>query len=173
MSFLDFFRAGRPGPRASDEGANLRESLDEVRERLRRIENGQKETSLQLEEIDEFLRDGGGEGALVEAAIALSDTIEDFYHFASADPGSALFDQARMMRAKARGAARSAGIEAIDPAGEPFDFRLHSAEIAERDPDAPEGHVLRTLKCGYIYKEQIARRAAVAVNKIGAREDWE
>ncbi|MCL2558069.1 MAG: nucleotide exchange factor GrpE, partial [Treponema sp.] len=96
----------------------------------------------------------------------LSDTIDDFYHFAAGDPGSPLFEQARMMRDGARAAADAAGIGIIDPCREPFDFRLHATELAEREQNMPNGHVVRTLKCGYTYKEEVVRRAAVVVNRI-------
>jgi len=142
------------------------ESLTEINERLRRIENKQKETSLQLESIDDFLQCGGTEPALVKAVIELSDKIEDFYRFVAADVDSPLLEQARMMWRAAKNAAEAAGFEIIDAFDEPFDSGRHSAESTEQVENMPNGYVAKTLKCGYIYKDEVIRRAAVVVNVV-------
>ena len=176
MAFLDFFWKkaknladtsvqetvfGMSGPLAE-----ISYRLAEQGDFLRRIETRQKETSLQLEELDDFLQNSGANSLLVDALIALIDIIEDFYYFAATDPFSPLFDQAKMMKNAAVNAAETAGLAIIDSANEPFDFRLHSAETTGEDNDIPNGYVIKTLKCGYIYKEEIIRRAAVVINKI-------
>jgi len=143
----------------------LDERLAEIIERLRRIESRQKETSLQIEEIDGFLQGGGNESALVDAITSLLDIIWDFYYFAADDAGSPFFEQARMMWNAARNAAESAGLEIIAAEREPLDFLRHSAESAEQDNGIPNGYVIKTLKCGYIYRNEIIRRAAVVVSK--------
>ncbi|MDR2924078.1 MAG: nucleotide exchange factor GrpE, partial [Treponema sp.] len=79
---------------------------------------------------------------------------------------SPLFEQARMMWNTAKNAAKSAGIEIIIAANEPVNFYLHSIESAEQNFDLPNGYVIKTLKCGYIYQNEIIRRAVVMVNKI-------
>jgi molecular chaperone GrpE (heat shock protein) len=168
MAFLDSF--WKKVEHYADTGAQnvvacVNESLADINERLRRIEIKQKETTVQLEEIDDFLQNGGSEDALIEALVALTDTIGDFYFFAAADEDSPLFEQARMMWSKAKTAAENAGLEIIEPYDEPFDFRLHSAESTERNTDMANGYVIKTLKCGYMYKDKIVRRAAVVVNK--------
>ena len=137
-----------------------------IDERLRKIESRQKETSLQLEEIDNFLNDNDVEAALLNSVIELCDTIEDFYHFSAENINSAFFEQACMMWGKAKNTAESVGLEIIESSGGIFDFRLCSAEGVEYDNGLPNGYVLKTLKCGYIYKDKIIRRACVIVNKI-------
>jgi len=146
----------------------ISESLAENNERLRKVENRQKETGLQLEEIDGFLQGGGNEPALVDALIALTDTIGDFYYFAAADRDSPLYEQAMMMWNTAINAAEEAGLEMIDAACEPFDFSRHSVENVEQNDNIPNGYVIKTLKCGYVYRDEIIRRATVVVNKISA-----
>jgi len=147
--------------------------LAETNERLRKIETRQKETSIQLEEIDNLLQDGGNEAALIDTLTALADTIGDFYFFAAADPDSPLFEQASMMWNSARSAVEAVGLEVIDAENEQFDFRLHSAEGIEQDIDIPNGYVIRTLKFGYIYQDKVIRRAAVIINKIEQNEQNE
>ena len=185
MAFLSLFgKSSKPRGEtpASSVETDIRESLAEISERLHKIETKQRETSLQLEEIDGFLQgDVNTEAAdtektLVGALVALADAIGDFYYFANdADDAdgakgvvSPLFEQAQMMWNAAKNAAEAAGLEIIDAAREPFDFRLHSAEGIEQDDGIPNGYVAKTVKCGYIYKKEVARRAAVVVNKINA-----
>ena len=183
MAFLDFFwkKAKNLADTSVQETvfemnrplAEINNRLAEQGDHLRRIETRQKETSLQLEELDNFLQSSGGAPLLVDALIALVDIIEDFYYFAATDPYSPLFDQARMMKNAAANAAETAGLMIIDPANEPFDFRLHTAESTGEDNGLPNGYVIKTLKCGYIYKEEIIRRAAVVINKIKETEKVE
>jgi molecular chaperone GrpE (heat shock protein) len=169
MAFFDFFwKKVKYYTDTSAQNAvfGVKELLGEINERLRKIETRQKETSIQLEEIDSFLQDGGDETALIDTLITLADTIGDFYFFAAADMNSPLFEQAQMMWNKAKSAVEAVGIEIIDANNEHFDFRLHSAESAEQDIDIPNGHVIKTLKFGYIYQDKVIRRAAVIINKI-------
>jgi|GEM_PF-1171624 len=241
MSFLNFFgKNKKPQPELGPVekivpiiDPSVNENLAEINERLRRIEIKQKETGLQLEEIDGFLQGDVAadaaetEKALVEALIALADTIGDFYYFADQgnrdaddppdgagvawyppnetergfvlvdpegvegdaegeedenddenddgredadieDADSSLFEQARMMWNAAKNAAETAGLDIIEAEREPFDFSVHSAESVERDEGLPNGYVIKTLKCGYVYKDEVVRRAAVVVNKTGA-----
>ena len=175
MALLDFFwkkaeHLADSAAQSIDSGISERFTevsgcFTEISERLRRIETKQKETSIQLEEIDDFLQTGGNESALVDALVSLADTIGDFYYFAAEDEDSPLFEQARLMWNSASNAAAAAGLEIINANSEPFDFRIHSAESTEHDGSMPNGYVIRTLKCGYIYKDEIIRRAAVVVNK--------
>jgi molecular chaperone GrpE (heat shock protein) len=142
----------------------INESLAETNERLRRLETKQKETSIQLEEIDELLQ-GNDKSSLIEALITLTDTIGDFYFFAAADMSSPLFEQAQMMWNAAKNAAETAGLEVIIASNEPVNFHLHAIENAEQNADMPNGYVVKTLKCGYIYQNEIVRRAVVTVNR--------
>lgn len=169
MAFLDFLRKELKyytETAAQNVVSGINESLAELDERLYKIETKQKETSLQLEEIDEFLQDNGNKNALIDALITLIDIIGDFYFFAVADAQSPLFEQAQMMWNTAKNAAKSAGLEVITAANEPVNFYLHSIESAESNFDMPNGYVIKTLKCGYIYQNEIIRRAVVMVNKI-------
>jgi molecular chaperone GrpE (heat shock protein) len=171
MAFLDFFR--KELKYYADEAAqnavfsineSFNERLAEISGQLCKIETKQKETSIQLEDLDELLQDGGNKAALIDALIALVDTIGDFYFFAHED--SPLSEQARMMWNTAKNAAKSAGLEVIVAANEPVNFYLHAIESAEQNFDMPNGYVIKTLKCGYIYQNEIIRRAVVTVNKI-------
>jgi molecular chaperone GrpE (heat shock protein) len=174
MAFFDFFWKKikyYTDISAKNAVSGITEYLAETNERLRRIETKQKETSIQLEEIDNFLQDGGNETVLVDALVELADTIGDFYFFANPDQSSPLFEQASMMWNSAISALEAVGLDIIDAGNEPFDFRLHSAEGVEQNMDIPNGYVIKTLRFGYIYKNEVVRRAAVVINKIEKIEE--
>lgn len=176
MAFLDFF--WKKAKNLADASAQsiinsvsgrfteMALRFTEINDRLQKLETKQKETSLQLEEIDEFLQSNGSETELVDALVELADTIGDFYLFSAADKYSSLFEQAQMMWNTTINAAEAAGLGIIQAENEPFDIRLHSAENTEQDNSLPNGYIIKTLKCGYIYKDEVMRRAMVVVNKI-------
>jgi molecular chaperone GrpE (heat shock protein) len=140
--------------------------LAEQNERLRRIENKQKETGLQLEGIDDFLQSNGGNNNLIDAFIDLVDIIGDFYFFAAADTSSPLFEQAQMMMNTAKSTAETAGLEIIDAVNEPYNFNYHDIHSIEQDYHIQNGFVIKTLKFGFLYNNEIIRRATVVMNKI-------
>ena len=185
MAIINFFR--KPAKHSAEQIAqniddNINKHFAEVNERLRRIENLQKETSFQIEEIDNSLQSGDDETVFISALIALADIIEDFYCYAAGDKessnqglsnqSSALFEQAQMMWNMTRNKVETAGLTIIDPVDEPFDFNFHSIECTAWNVNLPEEYVIKTLKCGYIFNDEVIRRAAVIVNKqeIGNQE---
>ncbi|MDR2701780.1 MAG: nucleotide exchange factor GrpE [Spirochaetaceae bacterium] len=171
MAFLDFFRKELKyyADTAFQSAVfNINDGLAEISGRLGKIETKQKETSIQLEELDDLLQRDDKKCALIDSLIALVDTIGDFYFFAGADANSPLFEQAQMMWNAAKNAARSAGLEVINAANEPVNFYLHTVESTEQNFDIPNGYIIKTLKCGIIYQNEIIRRAVVMVNKIDA-----
>jgi len=139
----------------------------EIKDRLRKMENKQKEMSLQLDEINGFLQDGDdSESNLINSIVAATDNIETFYRFAAENENQPLFEQADMMWKSAKNAAEAAGLEIIDEDHAPFDFQRHSTESVGCDENIPSGYIIKVLKCGYTYRGMVMRRAAVEVNKI-------
>ena len=61
-------------------------------------------------------------------------------------------------------------IEAIDPAGEPFDPNLHEAVAAQPTAAVPPGRVLEVLRKGYRLHERLLRPARVVVSAAEAEE---
>ena len=158
MSFWNLFHR-EESDNKHDEIVDLISSLNT---RLDKIENRQKETSLQLEDLDSLLQEESREG-LPEALMALIEIIYDFYQFADSD--SPLYEQARMMFNKAVKSAKVVNLEVIADEGTVFDFRLHTAQGTESVPDLPDGCIIRTLQCGFMYRDKILRRAVVIINK--------
>ena len=168
MGILNFFKKSREqlaDKLARNLDTRMSGHLIEISERLRKIEIQQKETSLQIKEIDDNLQSDGDESIYISALVSLADIIEDFYHFASQDEDSPLFEQARMMWNAAKNKAETAGLDIIDSACELFDFNIHSIEGTAHDDSLPLGYVIKTIKCGYIFKDEVIRHAAVIVNK--------
>jgi molecular chaperone GrpE len=99
--------------------------------------------------------------------VSITDSLENFYLFASEDESSPVFAQAAMMWNAARKSLEKAGINIICDQGIPVDFKLHSPERIGSDSNLPDGYVLSILESGYIYNGTVIRRASVTVNKKG------
>jgi len=59
----------------------------------------------------------------------------------------------------------SAGVEAFDPTGEPFDPQLHEALSTQPSEDTEAGIVLETVEKGYRLNGQVLRPARVVVSR--------
>ena len=139
--------------------------MTEINDRLHKIESKQKEAIFQLDEISGILNDGGETDVFIEAIISLTDNIENFYRYAAKDADSPLFEQARMMWEGAMDSVALAGIEIIDDKDIPFDFRRHIAEESKNSSNFSQGYVIETIKSGYIFNNEVVRRASVIVNR--------
>ena len=141
---------------------------EQILNEIKKLENRQKETIFQLEEINEILMDDGGESKqLTETLIALADYIENLYLFAQSEPDSALFKQAEMMWNAAKKSLKESEIEVIGGEGEPINFHLHTPLQTDFCENTADGFILSVLESGYIYKDKIIKRASVVVNKRG------
>ena len=125
------------------------------------INNRQKEMIIQLEELDASIN-GGSEGHF-EQLIALSDIIYDFVIYSMKDESIA--EQAKMMWLGSTAALKKAGIEVLEPTGETFNYLLHIIHGTTSRLCSPDECIYETLKCGYVYGDNILRRATVIVNK--------
>lgn len=61
-----------------------------------------------------------------------------------------------------------AGVEQIDPAGEPFDPQRHEAMAMVENPDAEPNSVLEVMQKGYALNGRLIRAAMVIVSKAPA-----
>jgi molecular chaperone GrpE (heat shock protein) len=138
---------------------------------MRKLERHQKEASIQLDEINELLNNGGDTALLLDSLIGLADLIENFYLFASEDRESPLFGQGELMWKAARKKLDAAGLKIINGEGMPLDSRLHSPVRTDFDESLPNGHVIGTLASGYTRDGEVIRRASVIVNKKDKERD--
>jgi molecular chaperone GrpE len=70
-----------------------------------------------------------------------------------------------MVHDELRARLQSAGVEAFDPTGEPFDPQLHEALSTQQAEGTQSGVVLETLEKGYRLNGQVLRPARVVVSK--------
>lgn len=98
----------------------------------------------------------------------LLDVLDDLDRLVASDPAStsadALRDALQLVDKKLRKELEAAGVERIDPAGEPFNPSLHEAVSTVPAPDASRDHtVSATFQSGYRFKGQLVRPARVQV----------
>jgi len=133
-----------------------------VAERLRALEDKQNEESVRLEAITEFVQDGAR--PFVDALTNLADGVEEFYRSA-VEENSPLRERAGAMWDLAKAQLESAGIAVIDNKGEAFDIGRETASSTVDWSGLPDGRVAKTLRCGYVFRGDVIRRAEVLVSK--------
>ena len=163
MAIFDFFRRkpNRAGSPLAAFGIKITKQLAELNNIVRKIEKTQRETVLQLEEIDAAINVGADKTII--SIIDIADIIYDFYYFARND--DMLKSHAQMMWNNAKKSLLRAGIDILEPTGEQFNHNLHEVHDTIADSNIPHGSITATLKCGYIHEPTILRRATVVVNK--------
>lgn len=141
----------------------LESQLDEARERHLRLaaefDNFRKRIARERVELSDR-----AQAALVTR---LLDVLDDMDRLAS-DGGSAPPESLRqaigLVDRKLRKELEAAGLERIDPVGQPFDPSLHEAVSAVPPPTEAQDHqVSATFQTGYRYKGSLVRPARVQV----------
>ena len=155
--------AGVPAEPASEAIRRLESQLDESRDRQLRLaaefDNYRKRVS--RERVEQHDR---GQASLV---MRLLDVLDDMDRL-SAEGGAASAESIReavgLVDRKLRKELETAGVERIDPVGEPFDPSLHEA-VSVVPPPRPElDHtVSATFQTGYRFKGSLVRPARVQV----------
>lgn len=152
--------------RGSREVAELREELDALNDRHLRLaaefDNYRKRSQAEL----------GSSGIRAQASLVerLLDILDDFRRVTSTDPGEAsvesLLEGVRLVEQKLHRALGEAGLEPIEPEGEPFDPNVMEAMIRvpaeSREEDETVDQVLQT---GFRFRGHLVRPARVSVRK--------
>ncbi len=63
---------------------------------------------------------------------------------------------------------KDAGLEQLDPVGEPFDPNYHEALMRQASDEVPESHVLQVFQKGYRLKNKLLKTAKVIVSSGAA-----
>ncbi len=98
------------------------------------------------------------------------DPIDDIARFAHVDPAATdsttLVEGVAMVERKLDKTLRTAGLEPVNPVGEPFDPAKHEA-VGTEPAETPEedGTVGRVYQIGYTFKGQLLRPARVVVRQ--------
>jgi molecular chaperone GrpE len=98
----------------------------------------------------------------------LLDVLDDIDRLAASDAASTSADAFRsafeLIQKKLRKDLEAAGLEPIDPAGEPFDPTLHDAVSAVAPEQPDQDHTVKaTFQTGYRFKGSVVRPARVQV----------
>jgi molecular chaperone GrpE len=101
----------------------------------------------------------------------LLDILDDLDRVAASDPGTppvALLEATALVDKKLRKELEAAGLERIDPVGQPFDPSLHEAVSALPPPSPDQDHIVSaTFAVGYRFKGNLVRPARVQVYSSG------
>lgn len=111
--------------------------------------------------------------AAVKALLHIADLVEDFYTYAKQQNDPNIREQARLMWANAHKALTGAGLAKIGSIGDEeavFDPRLNQIQGTVCDGRYANGAVMEVLRSGYIYRDEVIRKAAVVVNKRGLED---
>jgi molecular chaperone GrpE (heat shock protein) len=169
LNKLLFGETGRlPGYELSELAAADRELLAELNKK-------QDDTSLQIEEIYDLVKEQGflrktvtAETAradrLALAAMALADLLEDFCVYAGQSGSEELEHQAKLLWEKAGGILEGCGMVRFGEEGQPLNPQIHRVEASAESP-FPREQVVRVLQSGYRYQNTLIRKAAVVVSR--------
>ena len=149
---------------ADGSAARLERELAEARDKHLRLaaefDNYRKRVTRERAELSER--------AQAAFITRLLDVLDDLDRLVASDPDStnpdALRDALLLVDKKLRKELEAAGVERIDPAGEPFDPSQHEAVSTVPAPSADQDHrVSATFQSGYRFKGQLVRPARVQV----------
>lgn len=128
------------------------EYLDSLRRLQADFENYKKRIQRQQAELSERAAE-----KLVEKLLPTLDNFD--LAMAHAEPDAGLEPVYRSLL----GVLEGAGLERLDPAGQPFDPNEHDAVLHEEGGDSPAPEVIEVLRAGYRWKGRVLRPAMVKV----------
>ena len=142
--------------------AALEQDLAEARDQVLRAraeeENTRRRTAREAENARKF--------ALEQFARELLPVIDNFERaLEAADDDSAVYEGLDLSMKLLSGVLEKAGIEVVDPIGEPFDPTYHEAMATVDNPDAEPGSVTEVVQKGYVLNGRLLRAAMVLVAK--------
>ena len=147
--------------------ATLEQDLADARDQVLRAraeeENTRRRTAREAENARKF--------ALEKFATELLPVIDNFERAVeAADDDSAVREGLDLSMKLLAGVLDKAGIEVVDPIGEPFDPTYHEAIATVDNPDAEPGSVTEVIQKGYVLSGRLLRAAMVLVAKRGAEK---
>jgi len=97
--------------------------------------------------------------------ISVLDQFEDFYRFILHKTDSTWKEQIGMMWNNMSSILLSAGITRIENYNTIFNPKINSVKAVVHNSGLQDGVVTEVIRCGYMYKDDILRKAEVIVNK--------
>lgn len=102
---------------------------------------------------------------LVNGFIAILDQIEDLYRFSAKSSEETWSKQHELLWNNISNELLSIGIMKVDGEGAQFNKNLQIPVEVRSNPEYEDSIVIEVLRCGYIYKTNVLRKAKVVVNK--------
>ncbi|NLX90402.1 MAG: nucleotide exchange factor GrpE [Firmicutes bacterium] len=158
-------------------------ALDAVTAVLKRIGKEINNTNIQLEEIlsqheeDEEKNEQIKELkkalavaeeeklSLIKGLVTTLDKLEDIYRYALKNEDAGWSAQMELLWKSISADLLPLGLVRIEGENTFFDARLHAAVQVKEDVSKPNGIILEILRCGYVYRSTLLRKAQVMVNK--------
>lgn len=148
--------------RLSKDQSNANTQLEE----LVALMDEKMEKDREIEEAKGLLRECEAEkSAIVKGFVEILDRMEDLYRYATANDYGNWTSQIRLLWGNILDNLNLLGIMRVDGLDATFDPRLYTVKMTKDEPDAENGRILEVLRCGYIYKSAVIRKADVVVNK--------
>jgi molecular chaperone GrpE len=151
------------GPRTADLVAERDKYLDLAQRTQADFENYRKRAAKDAASAGERAKAG-----LVRELLPVLDNLERALATAVHDDGDAspVVEGVRLVRADLAGVLERSGVEAFDPAGEPFDPTLHEALSTRPAPEGTHpGVVMDVVEKGYRLNDTVLRPARVIVSQ--------
>ena len=155
--------SGLPVEPSAEAIRRLETQLDEARERHLRLaaeyDNYRKRATRERTELGDR-----SQAALVVRLLEVLDDMDRLAADGSAATGDQLRQAVDLVDKKLRKELQAAGLERIDPVGQPFDPSLHEAVATIPPPSAAQDHqVSATFQAGYRFRGVLVRPARVQV----------
>jgi len=109
----------------------------------------------------------GTEKRLLEVIMEVCDLTENMYIFSLQSQDLNLRSQMELQWKTLQQSLLKCGITRFGNSGDIFDRQLHAAVESRQIPDFSDGYILEVIKSGYIYKNQLIKRAEVVINTTG------
>ena len=143
----------------ADERARADKLLDQTQRMAAEFQNSRRRQEAQLsEEIER------ASAHVIKRLLPAIDDLDLAFAHVPADllEGAAWVEGFRQIQKKLHNILAEEGVTTIRGAGE-FDPALHEAVSSEPNDSVPSGHVIATLRSGYLYKGKVLRPALVRV----------
>lgn len=155
---------GQPAAAEGDELTSLRDEVAQLREASLRAaaeaENARRRAAREVEQARKFALEGFAKD-LLPVADSLDKSVEAAAEVTEDHP--ALLEGVELSRRLFLDTLARAGIEVVDPAGEPFDPTYHEAMSMVDSDEAEPNSVVHVLQKGYTLNGRLLRAAMVTV----------
>lgn len=175
-------------PRAAAESMTSQEPTEEtksVEELQKELEESRQEVAAQQDKLLRMRADmenykkrmertyadraHGAKKELLQNLLSVKDNLERALHYAGSSEaeGESLMEGVRLTQYQLDQMLQKEGVEPIAAEGQPFDPRLEEAIQSVNDPNVDDHTVVKVVRTGYTYADEVLRPAQVVVSVHG------